>query len=42
MVELVPNTVEASNEKHLPVVSVDGNKVHVEVGSVAQDRKSVV
>ena len=35
MVELIPNTVEASNEKHLPVVSVDGNKVHVEVGSVA-------
>ena len=35
MQELVPNTVEASNEKHLPVVTVDGNKVHVEVGSVA-------
>ena len=35
MTELVPNTVEASNEKHLPVVTVDGNNVHVEVGSVA-------
>ena len=35
MTELKPNTVEASNEKHLPVVTVDGNNVHVEVGSVA-------
>ncbi len=35
MIELVPNTVEASVEKHLPVVSVDGNSVNVSVGSVA-------
>ncbi len=34
MPSLVPNTVEASVEKHLPVVSVDGNIVSVEVGSV--------
>ncbi len=34
MTELVPNTVEASNEKHLPVISVSGNLVTVEVGSV--------
>lgn len=26
MTELVPNTVEASAEKHLPIVSVEGNK----------------
>lgn len=35
MTELVPGTVEASAEKHIPVVSVDGNIVKVEVGSVA-------
>ena len=35
MSELVPNTVEASVEKHLPVASVEGNVVNVSVGSVA-------
>lgn len=34
MKELVANTVEASSEKHLPVVSVEGNIVTVSVGSV--------
>ncbi|MDD6319851.1 MAG: desulfoferrodoxin family protein [Oscillospiraceae bacterium] len=34
MTELVPNTVEASGEKHLPVVNVEGNVVHVNVGAV--------
>jgi len=34
MVALVPNTTEASNEKHLPQVSVSGNMVNVTVGSV--------
>ena len=34
MNELVPNTVEASGEKHIPVVSVEGSKVIVNVGSV--------
>ena len=33
--QLIPGTVEASVEKHLPVVTVDGDKVKVEVGSVA-------
>ncbi len=33
MTELIPNTEEASVEKHLPVVTVDGDKVHVQVGS---------
>ena len=35
MKELVPNTVEASREKHLPVVTIDGNLVKVAVGSAA-------
>lgn len=36
MEELVPNTVDASNEKHVPVVTMlDGNRMKVEVGSVA-------
>ena len=35
MTRLVPGTVEASVEKHLPVVTVDGEKVKVEIGSVA-------
>ena len=34
MAKLVPNTVEASNEKHLPVAEIDGNTVRVKVGSV--------
>ena len=34
MEELIPNTVEASNEKHLPAVSVNGGEVLVAVGSV--------
>nr|WP_307991554.1 desulfoferrodoxin family protein [uncultured Niameybacter sp.] len=34
MTELVENTVEASAEKHLPVVQVEGNLVTVKVGSV--------
>lgn len=35
MDELVPNTVEASAEKHLPVISQEGNLITVAVGSVA-------
>ena len=34
MKELVPNTVEASVEKHLPVVMIVGDLITVEVGSV--------
>lgn len=33
MNELVANTTEAALEKHIPVVRVDGSRVHVEVGS---------
>ncbi|MBQ4052533.1 MAG: desulfoferrodoxin [Clostridia bacterium] len=35
MTYLEPNTTEAATEKHLPVVTVEGNEVRVEVGSVA-------
>lgn len=35
MEELVANTVDASKEKHVPVVSIEGNTVLVEVGSIA-------
>ena len=35
MKELVPNTSDGAHEKHVPVVKVEGNKVIVEVGSVA-------
>ena len=34
MAELLPNTVEASGEKHLPVVTVEDGAVHVNVGSI--------
>ena len=34
MEELVPNTVEASGDKHIPVATVKGNVVEVCVGSV--------
>lgn len=32
--ELIPNTSEGAQEKHLPVVERDGNKIIVKVGSV--------
>ena len=31
---LVPNTVDASLEKHVPVVKIDGNRIRVKVGVV--------
>jgi superoxide reductase len=34
MEELVANTVEASHEKHLPVVTIKGDTVDVAIGSV--------
>lgn len=34
MEELIPNSVEASGEKHVPAVTVNGNEVTVQVGSV--------
>lgn len=35
MRELVPGETEASGEKHVPVYRVEGNTVHVTVGSAA-------
>lgn len=34
MTRLEPGTVEASHEKHIPVVSVEDGKVKVDIGSV--------
>lgn len=34
MTRLEPGTVEASHEKHIPVVSVEDGKVNVNIGSV--------
>lgn len=34
MFELIPGTTDAAVEKHVPVVSIEGNKVEVVVGSV--------
>ena len=33
--ELIPNDTDAAQEKHVPVITVDGNTVTVDVGSVA-------
>ena len=33
MIELMPNTVEASTEKHLPAVTVSGGNIGVQIGS---------
>lgn len=34
MEELVPNTVDAATEKHVPVIEIEANKVTVKIGSV--------
>lgn len=34
MQELVPNTVDAAHEKHIPVIEVEDKLVHVKVSSV--------
>jgi superoxide reductase len=35
MTVLEPNTSDGAGEKHVPVIKQDGNKVTVEIGSVA-------
>lgn len=40
MTELVPNIVEASVEKHLPIVTVSQNSISVKVGSVVHPMES--
>jgi superoxide reductase len=34
MTELVPGATDGAHEKHVPVVTVDGNKITVQVGEV--------
>lgn len=34
MTEVIANTTDAAQEKHVPVVTCDGNKVTVKVGSI--------
>ncbi len=34
MTEIIPGTVDASKEKHIPVYSVEGNLLRVTIGSV--------
>ena len=41
MVELIPNTVEASEEKHIPTVKVADDMVEVNVGSVNHPMEAV-
>lgn len=41
MKEIIPGTVEASKEKHIPVYTVENNKVHVTVGSVEHPMQDV-
>ena len=41
MTELLPNTVEASGEKHIPTVKVEGSVVTVNVGSVNHPMEDV-
>lgn len=35
MEELIPNSVDASQEKHVPVVTVNGDVITVDIGSAA-------
>ena len=41
MDQLIPNTVEASGEKHIPVVTIDGDLLTVNVGSVNHPMEDV-
>ena len=34
MAEIIPGVVEASHEKHIPVVEIDGSRICISVGSV--------
>lgn len=39
MQEIEPKTADMATEKHVPVISIDGNKVKVRVGSVDHPMK---
>lgn len=41
MEEIIPGTVEASKEKHIPVYEVEGNIVKVNVGSIDHPMEEV-
>ena len=41
MAELLPNTANASEEKHIPVVTVNGDTLEVKVGSVEHPMEDV-
>lgn len=41
MKELKANTTDAAQEKHVPVISVSGDKVNVKVGSVSHPMEDV-
>ena len=41
MKEIIPGTVEASKEKHIPVYKVENNKVYVTVGSIEHPMQDV-
>lgn len=41
MEEIIPGTVEASKEKHIPVYLVNGNEVTIRVGSVDHPMQDV-
>ena len=41
MKELVPNTVEASGEKHLPVAELSGSRLTVTVGGWRTSRRRI-
>lgn len=34
MTEMIPNTIDAAKEKHVPVITVNNNTVSVDIGSV--------
>ena len=39
--ELIPNTTDAAGEKHVPVISINGQEVTVSVGEVAHPMMDV-
>ena len=41
MTELIPGTVEAAHEKHIPVYTVEGDTLNVKVGSVTHPMQDV-
>ena len=41
MTKLEPGVVEASHEKHIPVVSIEGNRVTVTIGSIEHPENGI-